>query len=210
MVCQARVPKVFCTTREAAEILGVSLRTAQLWTESGLLKGWKTDGGHRRISRESIECLLALPSQHGKTETGKLRKSIAETGGVSSPFSILVVAEEGELRRLYEASLLCWSMPSHVTVVSDGYQALIRIGLLRPAMVVIDVRQPEANDLQMARAIRAVPELAKTRVVVVTDYGWDTLGGVPDGIASDISVLSRPVPFNRLRDIAEQAAFRRV
>ena len=44
----------YCTTREAAELLGVSLTTAQLWVESGLLEAWKTEGGHRRIHRTSV------------------------------------------------------------------------------------------------------------------------------------------------------------
>ncbi|MCX7151170.1 MAG: response regulator [Proteobacteria bacterium] len=41
------IQKSFCTTREAARMLGISLSTAQLWVDSGLLQGWKTDGGHR-------------------------------------------------------------------------------------------------------------------------------------------------------------------
>ena len=59
MVQLKRIPMAFCTTREAAELLNVSLRTAQLWVEKGLLEAWKTSGGHRRISRQSIESLLA-------------------------------------------------------------------------------------------------------------------------------------------------------
>ena len=46
-----------CTTREAAELLGVSLRTVQLWVDSGALQAWKTAGGHRRVSRQSIDAL---------------------------------------------------------------------------------------------------------------------------------------------------------
>jgi len=46
-----------CTTREAAELLGVSLRTVQLWVDSGVLQAWKTAGGHRRVSRQSIDAL---------------------------------------------------------------------------------------------------------------------------------------------------------
>ncbi|QDX80347.1 hypothetical protein B9N43_03145 [Denitratisoma sp. DHT3] len=46
-----------CSTREAADILGVSLRTVQLWVDSGILDAWKTAGGHRRVSRASIEAL---------------------------------------------------------------------------------------------------------------------------------------------------------
>lgn|GEM_PF-2781926 len=47
-----------CTTRQAAEALGVALRTAQLWTESGRLRAWKTEGGHRRILVSSVMELL--------------------------------------------------------------------------------------------------------------------------------------------------------
>lgn len=49
----------YLTTREAAELLGVALRTAQLWVEAGTLRAWKTAGGHRRITRESVNALLA-------------------------------------------------------------------------------------------------------------------------------------------------------
>lgn len=59
MVPPKKVPKTFCTTREAAELLGVSLRTAQLWSDSGLLTAWRTGGGHRRIVRSSIDNLLS-------------------------------------------------------------------------------------------------------------------------------------------------------
>jgi excisionase family DNA binding protein len=41
--------KPFSTTREVAKVLGVSLRTVQLWAEAGLLEAWRTEGGHRRI-----------------------------------------------------------------------------------------------------------------------------------------------------------------
>ncbi len=41
--------KDILTTAKAAEYLGVSIRTTQLWVESGRLASWKTPGGHRRI-----------------------------------------------------------------------------------------------------------------------------------------------------------------
>lgn len=59
------------STREASEILGVSLRTVQLWVDSGVLEAWKTAGGHRRVSRASVEALLRGGATRGyETETG--------------------------------------------------------------------------------------------------------------------------------------------
>nr|WP_152827919.1 helix-turn-helix domain-containing protein [Fertoeibacter niger] len=46
------------TTANAAELLGVSTRTAQLWVESGQLPSWKTPGGHRRIPRQAVLDLI--------------------------------------------------------------------------------------------------------------------------------------------------------
>lgn len=49
------------TTANAAELLGVSTRTAQLWVESGQLPSWKTPGGHRRIPRQAVMDLMESP-----------------------------------------------------------------------------------------------------------------------------------------------------
>lgn len=46
-----------CSPGEAAKILGVSPKTVQLWMDSGILSGWKTVGGHRRVTVESVERL---------------------------------------------------------------------------------------------------------------------------------------------------------
>lgn len=50
--------KDILTTADAAELLGVSIRTAQLWVESGRLPSWKTPGGHRRIPRQAVMDLI--------------------------------------------------------------------------------------------------------------------------------------------------------
>ncbi|MCA1326880.1 GAF domain-containing protein [Herbaspirillum sp. alder98] len=46
------------TSREAAKLLGVSITTAQMWMESGMLASWKTPGGHRRTRHSSVMSLL--------------------------------------------------------------------------------------------------------------------------------------------------------
>lgn len=56
--------KDILTTANAAELLGVSIRTAQLWVESGRLPSWKTPGGHRRIPRKAVLELIEDPEQN--------------------------------------------------------------------------------------------------------------------------------------------------
>jgi excisionase family DNA binding protein len=44
-----------CTSKQAASLLEVTTRTIQLWSESGILKAWKTARGHRRFNLKDIE-----------------------------------------------------------------------------------------------------------------------------------------------------------
>ncbi|HOI51048.1 MAG TPA: helix-turn-helix domain-containing protein, partial [Azonexus sp.] len=79
--------EVFCTTREAAEMLHVSLRTVQLWVEAGVLKAWKTDGGHRRLPLSSVQALIK--ERLGDTATPAPAADPAAND--SGEFSVLVL-----------------------------------------------------------------------------------------------------------------------
>ena len=46
-------------TIEVARLLGLAVRSVQLMVDRGELEAWKTPGGHRRISRASVERWLA-------------------------------------------------------------------------------------------------------------------------------------------------------
>ncbi|MDX9995123.1 MAG: response regulator [Rhodocyclaceae bacterium] len=202
---RSSVQRAFCTTREAAQILGVSLRTAQLWSESGLLEAWKTTGGHRRISRQSVERLLATPGS--RAPAAPVAASQPPAAKQDSRFSILVVEDEEDLRRVYEIVLSRWPMQPRVVAVADGYAALVRIGIERPDMVITDLHMPGMNGFEMIRSLRAQPELRDMQIVVVTGLDAneiDDRGGIP----ADIPVLPKPIPFDQLSDIALRAAAR--
>src|ERR1700742_436305 len=97
----------FCSTRDAAELLGVSIKTAQLWVENGVLQAWKTPGGHRRIRRDSVDAML--------------RKRVHDDGEAPPPrkkpqYSVLIVDDDPQMRRLYEIGIGHWELPIQVMV----------------------------------------------------------------------------------------------
>jgi excisionase family DNA binding protein len=189
--------KSFCTTREAAKILGVSLRTVQLWTEAGLLEGWKTTGGHRRILRSSIERLLT-----------NRPPNVESAPAAASSLRILVVEDDPVLLGVYERRMARWPMKPLVVTASNGFEALVRVGSIKPDLLVTDLNMPGMDGFQMLLKLRTMPELAEITIVVVT--GLDSVevrvrGGVPE----DILVLPKPIPFQRLADIATVMADRK-
>jgi excisionase family DNA binding protein len=209
IMSQERVQKIFCTTREASEILGVSLRTAQLWVESGLLEAWKTSGGHRRISRDSVERLLFNPALRSGARAAATNDPAPATGESPTPLSILVVEDSAALRRLYELTMARWPLPVRVVTASDGHEALIRLGLHRPDLLIADLNMPKLDGFHMLEAIRATPELNDMAIVAVTGLEPREVlerGGVPEGVR----VLPKPVPFAELLVIATEVAASRV
>lgn len=184
------IQKTFCTTREAAEILGVSLRTAQLWAEAGLLEAWKTTGGHRRITRNSVERLLS-----------RRPSGIESAPAADSSLSILVVEDDPVVLRVYARRMARWPMNPRVATAGNGYEALVRVGLGKPDLLVTDLHMPEMDGFQMLRQLRKMSELAEITIVAVTGLDRadiEARGGIPEGIP----VLPKPIPFDRLRDIA--------
>lgn len=193
------VLKAFCTTQEAADVLGVSLRTVQLWAEAGLLEAWKTTGGHRRISRSSLERLLATTPPSAGIEVAS---------AADRPICILVVEDDPAVLRVYELQMVHWPMKPLVVTARNGFEGLVRVGLMKPDMLVSDLRMPEMDGFQMLRQLREMSELADITIVVVTGISADEVdarGGIPAGIP----VLPKPIPFDRLRDIATVVADRK-
>lgn len=195
------VERTFCTTREAAEMLGVSLRTAQLWSESGLLEAWKTGGGHRRISRQSVERLLVGHDAEFPVRANADGSAPAATSRAAP--CILVVEDDDSLRRLYEIRLRGWPTQPEVFTASDGYEALVLLGLRQPDLLIADLQMPGMDGFRMLRTIRGAPELAGMSIIVVSGLDADEIernGGLP----GDIPILPKPVPFDRLATLAGQ------
>jgi len=197
-----KVIKSFVTTQEAAQMLGVTIRTVQMWTESGLLSGWKTEGGHRRIHRDSVQRLL---HDTGAKNLLRRKTDVAGASPAVRPLRVLIVEDDQTLLRLYRLQLARWSLAPEVMTASNGFEALVRIGKMQPDLLISDLSMPEMDGFQMLRTLRSLPELDTTEIVVVTGLDKSdvaTRGGLPDGI----EILSKPIPFPLLVKIAQRVA----
>lgn len=196
------VEKSFCTTKEAAVMLGVSVGTVQLWSESGLLQAWKTAGGHRRVIRESVERLLhKAPVPASKAVASE--PPIVKKSNVDRRLQVLVVEDDVNLLRLYETRIAGWPMAPEVLVANNAFAALLVMGRTSPDLLITDLRMPGIDGFVMLNALQKAPESSNTRIVVVTGMEKSEVearGGLP----TDIEILAKPIPFERLQQIAAE------
>ena len=187
-------------------MLGVSLTTAQNWVESGLLEAWKTDGGHRRISRESVNKLLMDSSARRSVERswGRPPQNNNRDG-----LHILVVEDQLSLLRLYQIRMSVWSMAPAVDIAQDGIEGLVKIGLKCPDLLITDLQMPHLDGFQMVRTLRTMAACEAMEIVVVSGVSEGEIaeaGGLPPGV----TVFPKPVPFGRLEEIARRVHDRKV
>jgi excisionase family DNA binding protein len=186
-----------CTTSEAARLLGVSATTVQVMVERGELIAWKTRGGHRRISRASIEALRLA------------RQSGAQARRAEGDATVLLVVEsDAAARHRIEAAVAAWSRPVHLLWAVDAFDALIQLERHRPDVLLTDLRAAPFDGFDFLRRLREVPEYRSTAILVATGLGDDDLrarGGLPPGTVRHAA----PVPLDTLRGFVEACALRR-
>jgi excisionase family DNA binding protein len=191
------IEKSFCTSTEAARLLGVSVATVQLWTESGLLVAWKTEGGHRRIQRASVDSLLY--------RNAGIAAIAAPDAPASSPrrnLKVVAVDDDINLLRLYAVRIQAWSEQVQLQTFDNAYSALLAVGRQSPDLLLMDLHMPDLDGFAMLKILHLAPEMRATRTVVVSGLDADSIaarGGLPPGI----EMLPKPVPFDRLEAIGQ-------
>lgn len=178
-----------CSTTEAAKRLKVTVSTIHNWVEAGHLSAWKTPGGHRKITLDSLDRLInsGLP----QSEADSIKR-----------FSLVVVEDEADLRDIYRGHIERWEIPVQLHIANDGYEGLVMAGLYKPDLLITDLMMPCVDGLSMIKAMRACKETASIPVVIVSGmHGED----IPHKeLPPDIRILGKPIPFDQLRRIVEE------
>lgn len=190
----------FCTTRQAAERIGVSHRTVQMWVENGTLQAWKTAGGHRRITNASVDALLekrhqSLSGTPPAPSPAPVRPHAASAE--AAPRSVLIVDDDAMLLRLYELEMSTWGMALSVRKASNGIEALVRIGEARPDVLVSDLHMPGLDGLGMIRSLRSNPITAGMPLVVISGLDIPTVRAM--GLPDDVPCFTKPASLAALR-----------
>lgn len=174
----ANKQKNYLTTREAAELLNVAVSTIQLWTNDGLLDAWTTVGGHRRISKTSVENMLSNNKEA----------------------SIVIVEDNETEQAIYKQHFEQWGMSKKISICKDGYAGLIYVGQLAPEIIITNLMMHNINSFEMITAIKQNVDLENTLIIVVSTLTSDEIT-IRGELPSDVLVLKKPVLFEELETL---------
>ncbi|MFH0946979.1 MAG: response regulator [Planctomycetota bacterium] len=172
------------TTGEVARFCHVTIRTVIRWFETGELKGYRIPGSRdRRIPRgELVEFMRAhgLPLDELERPTRGRR--------------ILIVDDEESILAMLTEFFGGLGLMDVDTAI-NGYEAGTKTVSFKPDLLLIDYNLGDLTGLDVARTVRANPELSGMKILCMSGYVGDSdvarilEGGVDDFIRKPMDLL---------------------
>lgn len=152
-----------CSTTEAAQRLGMAVRSVQLMVDRGELQAWKTPGGHRRILRSSLDAWLA-------GRGGGTAAAAPSAGGTRAerPLTLLLIEDSVHFQNLISLVVKRELPDAELHVASDGIAGLAMAGRLEPDVLLIDILLPGIDGAALITSLRSHPQFARSRLIVIT------------------------------------------
>jgi CheY-like chemotaxis protein len=132
------------TTHDIATLCGVDPITVARWFDNGVLKGFRTPGGHRRVTQPELDLFLAQQGVEPKVDTPQIK--------------VLIIDDDEDLLRLLRLQFQRLG-GIEVSTCSSGIEGLLRVGCERPDVVLLDVYMDGLDGREVAKQLRVNPDL---------------------------------------------------
>ena len=136
-------PDSLLTSYQVGTILQVNPSSVNKWVKDGRIAAFRTPGGHRRIRAADVVAFLRehdMPIPKNLEDAARRR-------------ILWVDDESNELRaiaRLFQEHEKLYELKT----IENGIDALVAIGSYRPHLVVLDVRMPEVDGIEVCRRLK--------------------------------------------------------
>jgi excisionase family DNA binding protein len=149
-------------------MLGMAVRSVQLMVDRGELEAWKTPGGHRRISRRSLDAWIARRSRRAGQDSADANGTQVQGAGARTGPCILLIEDSAHYQNLVSL-LIRQSLPqSELHVADDGIAGLAIAGKLDPDLLIVDILLPGIDGAALITSLRSHAQFKRTSLIVIT------------------------------------------
>ena len=177
----------YCGTSYAARVLGISVGTVHSLVKSNELRAWKTQGGHRRISLQSIQEYQ--------------RRNNLAAGSVlpgANRLRVMVVEDDTSTRLMLQANMRKWDLPIDAVMYASAVEALLDMPGWQPEVLLTDLRMSHVDGFEFLKILSEHAMFSGLTIVAITGMSARDVqakGGLPDGV----QLLQKPIDLEWLR-----------
>ncbi len=180
----------FYTITEAAKICSVNRSTMHRWVASGKIESYSTPGGMKRIQKSALKKFLEenqMPIDLDEPKETKKR--------------ILIVDDDISIQKYLNTLLKGPFMD--IQVVSDGFEAGIKVMEFKPDLLVLDLNMPGKDGFEVCQFVKANPSTSHVKVLILTGFGTPANKEKAFEIGAD-GFLTKPAPKEKIIKVVER------
>ncbi|HUB06539.1 MAG TPA: response regulator [Myxococcales bacterium] len=147
----------YFTSHQVGDILQVNPSSVVKWINDGILPSFRTPGGHRRIAANE---LVRFAEHYGMPVPEQLR-GLART-------NVLVVDDEPRFLSALRRGLEPFEDELGVLTADNGIEALVMIGSRKPDILILDLRMPFLDGLQVFERLREREDTRGIRIILMS------------------------------------------
>ncbi len=181
----------YCSTTYASKLLGLSVGSVHGLVDNNALLAWKTPGGHRRISLQSIHDYQKAHDYAPPTltpSTGKLH--------------IVLVEDDVNTQSMYQAYFESWALPLEIFIYSTAMEALIDLPDLQPMLLLTDLHMADMDGFKFIKTIREHKLFSSLLIIAATGLSTKAIED-NGGRSKDVLILRKPMDMIWLKGFLE-------
>jgi len=138
------IPEPLLTTGDIARYCHTGVTQVNRWIKNGELNAFKNPGGHYRVMKRDFREFLERNGMPVIEEffTGVITKKI------------LIADDDDTVAEVIRDILLDNFNDIELKTACDGYEALITAGSFKPDLLILDMRMPKIDGLEVCRRLR--------------------------------------------------------
>jgi excisionase family DNA binding protein len=187
----------YYTTLEVAKMLGMAVRSVQLMVDRGDLQAWKTPGGHRRITRDSLERWMQGSRSSGmraptapRPADGGDQRGVSRRRGAQAP-RVLLIEDSSHFQNLVSLMVKQKFPDVELHIASDGITGLVSFGQLQPDLIIVDILLPGIDGASLITGLRRHALFGHCQLIVLTSLDEAQRGPYAFAL-DDVTVIHKP------------------
>lgn len=192
------------STRDVAALLGMAVRSVQLMVDRGELSAWRTPGGHRRISRASVDAWLARRAEGAGAAPRQAAPALGLPSASARRRRLLYIEDSRHFQKLVSLLLQQRYPQLEVHLADDGFAGLAMAGQLQPELLLVDLLLPGLDGATLISSLRSQPAFAASRLIVVTSLEAQDLAPYAFALQG-VPVVHKPQLVQQLPPLLDEA-----
>lgn len=157
MIPETITPDQLLTSTQVGNLLQVNPSSVKKWVNDGHIVAFRTPGGHRRIRAADLVVFL----DHHKIPVPRLLSNAARRRVIAVDDDTIQLKALGRAFKRYADKV-------ELTMVENGIDALVEIGMSRPHALLIDVYMPGIDGIEVCRRLKSNPATKDIAVIITS------------------------------------------